>query len=166
MAVPKLSLLSPVNFTFSISQLPNVNYHLNAVNLPGVTSTALAIPTPLNPVYTSDMTFEQEELNITFKVDEEMSNWLEIYNWMLGISMPTSSTQRTLLVESGQFDKNLASTGLLTIYTNSKNPQFTFVFDNLFPLSVGNIEFSTNTSETEVECSASFRYDSYSLKTA
>ena len=72
------NFLSPLNFQFSIKKAPNVNFFLQKVNIPALSLPTIDIPTQFVPIPTSFTRVEYGEFNITFKVDEDLQNYLEI----------------------------------------------------------------------------------------
>ena len=88
--------LSPVNFDFQINKLPKTKWFLTGATLPSINfseavhSTTLAIQSYLPG---DNITFDP--LNITFLVDEDMTNYQEIFNWImqLGPGMDTDDFQ-------------------------------------------------------------------------
>ena len=72
--------LSPVGFNFNIRKLPNTNYFVQAANLPGVQLGETPLATPFHQIPTPGDRVTYGELAITFKVDENMENYIELYN--------------------------------------------------------------------------------------
>ena len=77
-----LNLLSPVAFRFSLKDIPHVNFFCQSAQIPSVSLGEVPIQTPLAPVYRAgDMTYDA--LVVGFVVDEELKNYLEIYNCIM-----------------------------------------------------------------------------------
>ena len=64
--------LSPVGYRFSIENLPNTNWFITAVNIPGISLGEVNQPTPFmqTQVPGNDLVFDP--LNVTFLVDEDL----------------------------------------------------------------------------------------------
>ena len=88
-----LSLLSPVGFRFLLNNRPLVQYFCQAANVPGISIGTIPHATPLKtyPIGGDEVTFE--ELSIRFLIDENMKNWLSIYDWIIGLGFPTKEGQ-------------------------------------------------------------------------
>ena len=73
------NFLSPLNFRFQIKKAPNVNFFVQKVNIPEI---AVRAPDVMNPFvkipYPGDH-LEYGIFNISFKVDEDLQNYLEIH---------------------------------------------------------------------------------------
>jgi hypothetical protein len=99
-----------------------------------------------------------DELSITFIVDEEMKNWLEIFNWM------RSSTNVEDYSEFS-YPATQLSTANLIILNSTKNPQINVTFEGLYPRSLGSIDFSSTIMDPEpFQCTATFAYRNYNIE--
>lgn len=87
------NFLSPVGFNFSIQKLPTVNYFVQSVNMPGVQLGETPLNTPFHIVPTPGDHITYGELAITFKVDEDMKNFIELYNWLQYLGFPEGFNQ-------------------------------------------------------------------------
>ena len=58
------------------------------------------LPISIDPD-TSSIKLTYAPLDIRFRVDEDMSNYLEIYNWMTGLGTPEDIKQYKSLNETG-----------------------------------------------------------------
>ena len=89
-----LDLARPTQFRFSILKIPNTEYFIQEVNLPGIAFSGDAV---LNTRFTSlnmmGDTVNYEPLEISFAVQENLSNWREIHDWMVGIGFPENTAQ-------------------------------------------------------------------------
>ena len=91
--------LSPVGFNFNIRKLPNVNYFVQAVNLPGVQLGETPLNTPFHIIPTPGDHITYGEMAVTFKVDEDMENYIELYNWMQYLGFPEGFNQAKQVYE-------------------------------------------------------------------
>jgi hypothetical protein len=154
--------LSPIEFEFSVKRLPNVSFFIQRATVPGISIASVQQPTPFNLVYHSPDKMDFQELQITFIVDEEMKNYSEIYNWMIGLAFPRSYSEFSSLRDD---ENGLYSDISLLVKNSHKNPNIQFTFINAFPTTLSEVQLDT--TQTDViypEVSVSFRYDSFSLK--
>ena len=87
------NFMSPLNFKFQIKKTPNVNFFIQKVNVPEITLPDATSSTPLvNVPYPGDHLI-YGTLNITFKVDEDFQNYMEIHNWMKALGKPKEYEQ-------------------------------------------------------------------------
>ena len=88
-----LDYASPTQFRLVINQLPKVQFFTTAANLPGINLGEAVFSTPLRqiPIQGDDITFEN--LSISFLVDENLENYKELHDWLIGIGFPQSRKQ-------------------------------------------------------------------------
>ena len=157
------SFLSPIGFKFQLNRFPAVNYFCQAATLPGVSISSIEIATPLKSIQMSGDEVSFEELSIKFIVDENMKNWLSIYNWItrLGFATVEDQVEYKKLRDAGE----LTTDATLTVLTSNMNPQINFRFHECFPLSLSSIAFDSGGTDIDyVTADVSFQYDNYSVE--
>jgi hypothetical protein len=127
-----------------------------------------------------------ETLNITFIVDEELQNYRELWNWLVGLGSPVSHSQWETELAKGdgavrQFgtddgdgrtkstyeESNLYSDATLIVYNSKNIPKVDVKFKNMFPTSLSALEYSQELTDVEYfKASATFRYLYYEFKTS
>lgn len=160
------NMLSPLGFSFSIKKLPEFNFFVQSVTLPGVSFPPIDQPTPFKivPRYGDHLVYG--ELSVTFKVNEDLGNYIELYNWLVGLSFPENFDQYKNLAES---DKQLIGEGLesdsyLMIMSSAMNPIIRVDIEDLFPVSLSDLTFdSRDTAVDYLEATASFKFLKYSF---
>jgi len=158
-----ISFLSPIGFKFQLNNFPEVNYFVQSASLPGISISAIDVPTPLKSIDIAGDEVTFEELSIKFIVDENMKNWLSIYDWIIGLGFPTEEGQ----VKYKKMTENseLTTDATLTVLTGNMNPQLNFVFKECFPLSLTSIAFDSGGTDIDyVTADVSFRYDVYTVE--
>ena len=157
------SFLSPIGFKFQLNNFPAVNYFCQSATLPGVSISFIEVATPLKSIQMSGDEVSFEELSIKFIVDENMKNWLSIYDWIIGLGFPTKEGQEKyakLAIAS-----ELTTDATLTVLTSNMNAQINFVFRECFPLSLSSIAFDSGGTDIDyVTADVSFRYDVYTVE--
>ena len=157
------SFLSPIGFKFQLNNFPEINYYCQSANLPGISISAIDVPTALKSIAIAGDEVTFEELSIKFIVDENMKNWLSIYDWIIGLGFPTKEGQEKyakLAIAS-----ELTTDATLTVLTSNMNPQINFVFRECFPLSLSSIAFDSGGTDIDyVTADVSFRYDVYTVE--
>ena len=88
-----LNPLSPNGFQFSITKLPDITFHCQQVNLPGINLGEPAFSTPFSTQPVPGDTLQYEPLNLQFMVDENMANYKILYNWIVALGFPESYDQ-------------------------------------------------------------------------
>lgn len=161
------SFLYPQGFKFNIAKIPTVSFYCTNAGIPRIN-----LPTIDYPNYLRNIPIESDvaiftDLNLTFMVDEDMQNYMSIFNWIIGLSFPESTEQYKKLItnQDGIQDPLLAkSDGSLFIYNNNYNPHIIVKYKDLFPIDLEAIEFdSTVTDPKPLTAKASFAYTSYNI---
>jgi hypothetical protein len=153
----RINPLLPTYYRFAIARSPNVSYFCQSASLPTVSMSDVIMPTPFVAVKApSKMDFD--ELSITFIVDEEMKNWLEIFNWM------RSSTNVEDYTEFNYPNTHLSTANLIILNSN-KHPKINVTFEGLYPRSLGSVDFSSTVMDPEpLQCTATFAYRNYNIE--
>ena len=158
-----MNFLSPIGFKFQLGNFPEVNYFCQSATLPGVSIGTIPVPTPLKTIELSGDEVQFEELTIKFIVDENMKNWLSIYDWIIGIGFPTIEGQEKY--KKLKTNSELTTDATLTVLTGNMNPQINFRFNECFPLSLSSVAFDSGGTDIEyVTADVSFRYDVYTVE--
>lgn len=154
------SLLSPIGFKFILRRAPNLQYFITGCNLPGITLSEGQMPTPFVPIHTTG-SIEFDTLTVTFKVTKDLSNYLEIWNWMVGLgSVYSTDSYKELYNKDQSFSgEGVKSDCTLQILTAHMNPGISVDFYNCFPISLSEINFDATLSDVEyVTATATFRF--------
>ena len=181
----KMDYASPIQFRFKIAKLPQVEFFIQTVNLPGISIGTSTVPTPLYdfPVPGDEISFQ--DLSISFLVDENLNNYKELHDWISGLGFGKTHQQFADMRATGtdRFPGTVASTaasGTATpgplpegsIYSdatlsilNSKNIVKTEVrFQNVFPTSIGSLSYNVQASDVDyLKAEASFSYINYDI---
>ena len=180
----KLDYASPTQFKFGIHQLPKVEFFTLSANVPGISAGVVTRATPFKdiPIVGDKLTYEN--LSITFLVDEYLENYISLHNWMTGIGFPTDrqefrtfrdvtsntpasgKTPTTDLVGKAIPDRALYSDAYLMVLSNKNNAIVEVNFQNIFPISLGGLDFTQNVTDVEyVTATADFAYQIYEINT-
>ena len=153
----RINPLLPSYYRFSIARLPNTTYFCQSASLPTVTMSEVIMPTPFMAVKNPSK-LDFDELSITFVIDEDMNNWLEIFNWM------RSSTNVENYEEFRSPNTHL-STANLIILNSAKNPKINVTFEGLYPRTLGSVDFTSTMIDPEpFQCTATFAYRNYNIE--
>ena len=157
------NLLSPVGFRFQLSRFPEVTYFCQSANIPGVSVGQVDVGTPMKTAYFHGDEVTYDELSIRFVVDENLKNWISIYDWIRALGTPTSRDAEQYAKRKKEDE--LTTEGILTVLTSNMNPQMHVKFHDLFPLSLSGISFDTGATDVEyISADVSFRYDLYEIE--
>ena len=148
-----INQLNVVSFETNFLRMPGVSYFCQRVNIPGISLSNTIQSTPFANIPIEGDVLEFEDLTIGFIVDEDMQNYLELYNWLQSLGFPDKYSQYDNETSSIKSDVNIL------IHTNKSNPNYSIVFKDVFPVSFGTISFDTNaTTLDSIVVDASFKY--------
>jgi hypothetical protein len=159
------NFLSPLNFKFSIKKAPHVNFFIQKVNIPEIKLGVTDYPTPFVKVPVPGEHIEYGLLNVTFKVDEDLQNYLEIYNWLVGLGKPEDFIQyRNLKDKPNMSDEGIYSDISVMVLSSTKMMNYDIVYVDAFPISLSSVGFNTIDSDVNyIEASASFKYSYFNV---
>jgi hypothetical protein len=154
-------------FEFVLDRVPNMVYFCQGANLPGVVYGTSVQPTTLGiPVTIPIGNYRFENLQLSFKVDEDLKNWLEIYNWMKGNGNLDQTCNSLPYNAIGSSLGKTSSNGSLIVTNSSYKPKLKITFNNLFPVTLSGILFSSILPESaEVLATAEFAFTNYKIET-
>ena len=148
-----LNQLNVVSFETNFLRMPGVSYFCQRVNIPGISLSNTIQSTPFANIPIEGDILEFEDLTIGFIVDEDMQNYLELYNWLLSLGFPDKYSQYDNETSSIKSDMNIL------LHTNKSNPNYSIAFKDVFPVSLGAISFDTNaTTLDHIVVAASCKY--------
>ena len=182
----ELDYADPTKFAFKIMKLPTVEFFITQANIPGVNLGESIFPTPLKqiPVQGDDLTFDN--LEISFLVDEKLTNYRELHQWLVGIGFPKARSQFSsfksensdVFPTGSQVKGETTSTGVptgtqsmfgdatLTVMTSKNNPIMEVRFSDLYPVSLSALQFDQQlTDTTYLTASCTFTYKLYEMFT-
>ena len=180
----KLDYASPTQFKFSINQLPKVEFFTTAANIPDITLADVVIPTPFKPIPVMGQNLTYGNLSLSFIVDEFLENYRELHEWLTGIGFPkdrkqfkdfrsnisnTGTASTTPVQDVGKVGKTVPDAAMfsdatLTILSNKNNPIIEVRFSNIYPVSLGALEFNQGATDVEyLTTTADFTYQLYEI---
>lgn len=159
------NFLSPLNFKFSIKRSPHVNFFIQKVNIPSINLSSPEYPNPFVKAPIPGEHLDYGTLEITYKVDEDLQNYLELYNWIIALGKPENYDQykniQNKLVGTGE---GIYSDITLMILSSTKMANYEVMFADAFPVSISPIVFNTTDSDVNyIESSATFRYTLFNI---
>ncbi len=185
-----LDYLSPTQFKFNIHQLPKVEFFCTAANVPAINLGEAIFPTPYKQIPVMGDTLTYDNLSISFIVDENLENYIELHEWLTAIGFPKDREQFTTfrsatadlpVITQGVSDDRGLTTGssqlstsargmfgdaILTILTNKNNPVVEVRFQDLFPVALGALDFTQVATDVEyISVTADFSYKIYEIVT-
>ena len=180
----KLDYLSPTQFKLNIVQLPKVEFFVQSANIPEIALSDAVIPTPFKTIPVMGQNLTYGNMSVTFVVDEFLENYRELHEWLTAIGFPKSREQfkkfrtqtsntpsetTTPKVDVGSVGKTVPDSAMfsdatLTVLSNKNNPIVEVRFSNLYPVSLGALEFNQGATDVEyLTTTADFTYQLYEI---
>ena len=105
-----------------------------------------------------------DDLSIRFLVDEDLKNYMSIHNWMRYLGAPESEKDWTTFKDGTSYNEKQFSDGSIWILDSNFKKQFEIAFDDLFPVSLGSLNFDASYTDTEYfSIDATFKYSIYDI---
>ena len=165
------NFLAPTGFKFALKRSPAVAFFCNEANIPDLNLGIAVQPSYLKDIDRPGDKIQFGDLTIRFLVDEDLTNFMEIQNWIRGLGFPDNIGQfRDLENESiipsnfGLAEESVFSDGTLQILSSNLIPKFQVKFEGLFPYSLTTMTFDA--TDTDIEyftAEASFKYNIYKI---
>ena len=176
---------SPVQFRFKCTKLPQVEFFCQKANIPAIRLGLAEQKTPLKdiPIPGDKITFS--DLQISFLVDENLNNYKEIHDWILGLGFPdrhqqfvdlqasssdrfpgsaSASSPRETVPSPSSSEGGIYSDATLTVL-NSKNIAKTEIrFYNVFPHNLSGLDYDIQSADIEyLTANVDFSYMYYEI---
>lgn len=144
------SFLSPLGFRLQIKKTPAMNYFVQSVTIPSVSLGTADVDTPFTKIPFPGTRLTFGNLQVTFKVDEDMKNYIEIFNWMRSMGFPDNFDQYASIagksIQSG--DGIFSDITLLTL-SSAMNPNVELTFFDCFPVDLSSMEMDSTLPDVE-----------------
>ena len=169
------NFLSPVGFKFGLQRAPGVAFFCNEANIPDMTLGEAVQPTYLRDIPTPGDKIQFGDLSLRFLVDEDLTNYMEIQNWIRGLGFPEQTKEFNDLTKTGvlndgkaysyeQSGDDIYSDGTLQILSSNLVPKFHVKFTDLWPYSLTTMTFDA--TDTDIEyftADVGFKYTIYTI---
>ena len=181
----KFDYASPIQFRFKMSKLPKVEFFVQTANIPGISLGTATVPTPLYDYPVPGDTISYQSFDMSFLVDENLTNYKEIHDWINGLGFPKNHDQFKNLQATGadRFPGTTSSTAAtgtsiaqplseggiysdatLTVLNNKNVAKTEIRFQNVFPISLGSLSYDIKANDVDyLQVQASFNYMYYDI---
>mgnify|MGYP003113943889 CR=1 len=165
--------LAPTGFRFILDRTPGVVYFCNSANIPALDLAIATQPTYLKDIDVPGDKLAFGDLSVRFLVDEDLTNYMEIQNWMRGLGYPEDLKQLYDLQrvdgnraynERSRTMENVFSDATLAVMTSNNVTNFYVKFRECFPYSLTSLNFDT--TDTDVQyftAEVAFKYTYYEI---
>jgi hypothetical protein len=149
--------LSPLGFKLILEKFSSVDFLCQEVNLPDISMPYTEVPTRFRsfPIVAGGGV-EYGDFSVKFIVDEELLNWKSIFDWI----RKNGVSEEHMPNEEPEY-----SGGQLFIYTSNYNINHVIDFQNLFPISLTEMNFDATANDVEYfTASVTFKYTGYTIR--
>ena len=131
---------SPLEFQVNVKRMPNVEFFIQRATIPGVQNNPVEVPTPFNRMFSTADKLTYAPLELSFIVDENLRNYIEVFNWIKGTTFPEQYTQyrNQSLSENG-----IESDIIITALNSNKNPAISVTFTSCIPVALSELVLDT-----------------------
>ena len=161
------NFLSGVAFKFNLAKFPKVDFFSNSARIPELN---LELTTQASYLKNIDVPGERltyGDFTLRFLVDENMENYISVYNWLTGLGFPETTKEFAELIKDkdGQRDaKEAFCDGTLRILNSNYREVAKVKFNDMFPTSLTSLDFdATQTDVQYFTAEATFKYTIYNL---
>ena len=167
--------MSPVGFKLILTKTPKVDFLCQSANIPQISMGTAIQPTYLKDIAVPGDKVLYDDLRVRFLVDEQMENYLSIYNWMTGLGYPENAGQfkqlkkddlRTNASVSDDADPRYFefSDATLQILSSNYKPSILVNFKDAFPTTLSTLDFDVSTRDyAYFTAEVSFKYTIFTI---
>ena len=161
------NFLSGVGFKFNLAKFPKVDFFSNSARIPELNLELTRQPSYLKNIDVPGERLTYGDFTLRFLVDENMENYLSVYEWLTGLGFPETTKEYKDLTtdKDGQRDnKEAFCDGTLRILNSNYREVAKVKFNDLFPTSLTSLDFdATNTDVQYFTAEATFKYTIYNI---
>lgn len=163
-----INYLHTNKFKMVFTDLPNVNFFCTDITVPSISVSTKELLTPHNNHFVGGNKIDFGDFRITFTVDEDLVNYNEIREWIIGIGAPFSGDQFADLISNKALmnlqknEYNIFSDATVLTLTNLENYNFKIKLYRMFPYSLDGFDFS-NRKNDKISVNASFKYTYFEI---
>lgn len=152
------NLALETRFKLVFQRLPHASYFCKSFIIPGVNMGEAIMATPLMDMILAGDKIIYDPLVLTLGLDEDWRVWEEINGWITGLTFPEEFKQYSDLVTATSSQGRQAVTKknfrsvygdcTLLIQTSAQNTHVGFKFFDVFPISLGAVQFNAGADGT------------------
>jgi hypothetical protein len=163
------NFLSPIGFKFLLDRAPKTIFFCQEANIPSISLGTVDISTPFK-AYPIDGNITYGGLELSFLVDEDLDNYLEIHNWIRALGVPDNFEERAEFIRLNTNSRELKkkvqfSDGTLQVLNNNLNANFDVVYKDLFPVELSTLNFNVTADDVQYfTAQVSFQYTVYEIR--
>jgi len=159
------NFLSGIGFQFNLTKLPNVSFYCQSANIPSINLSVATQATRFNILPEPGDEVNYDDLSIRFLVDEDIKNYLSVHNWIRYLGHPESEKDWTDFKDGESYAEKQYSDATLFILDSNFNKKIRVTFKDVFPVSLGSLNFDATYTDTEYfAVDATFKYSIFDIE--
>lgn len=150
-----INFLAPNAFKLVIDNVTykNVQYLVQSANIPDISLSPATVNSTMRNLGAAGDKITYSPLELTFLVDENLRNYREIHDWILG-----------QLTKNSEFGDGKLRDITLMIMSSHNNVIQEIQFIDAYPISLSSLPFTANSSDIDyLTASVTFEYSYYKL---
>lgn len=161
--------LSPIGFRLGIRKAPKVSYLCQEVSIPTMELGVVELNYRGYAAVPTEGNIKFGDFRVEFLVDENLENYLELHDWMVGLGVPTTQDERDNFMKQMSDTKypefaNIEefSDATLSVLNNNNQTNFQVRFYDMFPVALDPMTFDVTAGDNNYfTVGATFRYNFY-----
>lgn len=161
-------LQQAAKFILSFPRLSTTQFFCQAANVPGISSGFPIQATPFSDLPIPGDKLQYEDFSIEFLLDEGLASWIEVHDWLIGLTYPEKFEEYQGLKHQSRYSEQVqfpqyADAHLISL-SAAGVPMVKFYFIDAFPISLSRIDFDVRIgSEKTMTSFANFKYKRYNI---
>ena len=164
------NFLSGVAFKFNLAKFPKVDFFSNSAIIPVLNLELAQQASYLKNIAVPGERLTYGDFTLRFLVDENMENYLSVYNWLTGLGFPETTKEFAEIIKDkdGQRDpKEAFCDGTLRILNSNYREIAKVKFNDLFPISLTSLDFDATATDVQYfTAEATFKYTLYKISSS
>lgn len=146
-----VNLLHTNKFKLVLHDLPNLEFHVTEFTTPNITYTVSKLNYRQHYANVGNDKLDIGDINVSFKVDDDLNNYIELWNWLKGLGKPHTyedrkRLNRELRVSDQQKNDHVVGREASFFFLNNMSqPNVEMVLTDVIPTSLSGISMTTKT---------------------
>jgi hypothetical protein len=151
--------LNATSFIVVVERFKNIAFMTTDVSVPGITMSNPQQGNPFSNISRVGDRLQYDQITLSFKLNEDLSNWEEIVNWMKGAAYPEDYGQYATITEPSGNEDSLFTDITMTILSNYKKPLLNINYRRCLPTSLSGFQMTQTDSDIlTVSCDVTFDF--------
>jgi len=151
------NFLAPSGFKMELELFAGVDFFCQSANIPDITATVIEYPTRFRNIpIAAAGGIQYGDLRLKFIIDEDLKNYLTVYNWMRKNNLSEEMDDK----KTPEYSK-----GELLILNSNFNPNIIIAYNNLFPVDLSGLTFDVEDTDVEyLTADVTFKFTDFTFR--